>query len=139
MQAHDSPLDFVATEAELIVTGNRAPRPMGVDWDRVQPDQFETIPFLSELRDRMVARTQAGMMQINDPADRRRGARRPSTRYEAALLGQRQCDAADGMFLDASRHGALRHRREPATAIAEIRGLPRAARRPFEPDARAIR
>jgi 5-formyltetrahydrofolate cyclo-ligase len=60
MQAHDSPLDFVATEAELVVTGNTAPRPMGVAWDRVQPDQFETIPFLARLRDRMVARRTAG-------------------------------------------------------------------------------
>jgi 5-formyltetrahydrofolate cyclo-ligase len=53
MQAHDSPLDFVATESELIVTGNTAPRPRGVDWDAVQPDQFETIPFLKSLRSRM--------------------------------------------------------------------------------------
>lgn len=56
MQAHDSPLDMVATELELIRTGNIAARPMGVDWDRVQPDQFETIPFLSELKARMLKR-----------------------------------------------------------------------------------
>lgn len=59
MQAHDSPLDYVATEIELIATGNTAPRPMGVAWDRVQPDQFETIPFLAQLRDRMMARRPA--------------------------------------------------------------------------------
>ena len=59
MQAHDSPLDFVATELELIATGNTAARPMGVDWDRVQPDQFETIPFLRELQHRMLARRAA--------------------------------------------------------------------------------
>lgn len=53
MMAHDSPLDFVATEKELIVTGNTAPRPKGVAWDFVQDDQFETIPFLRDLRDRM--------------------------------------------------------------------------------------
>ena len=53
MMAHDSPLDFVATEQELIVTGNTAPRPKGVTWDFVQDDQFETIPFLRDLRDRM--------------------------------------------------------------------------------------
>ena len=53
MMAHDSPLDFVATEQELIVTGNTAPRPKGVAWDFVQDDQFETIPFLRDLRDRM--------------------------------------------------------------------------------------
>ena len=56
MMAHDSPLDFVATEQELIVTGNTAPRPRGVSWDFVQDDQFETIPFLRDLRDRMTAR-----------------------------------------------------------------------------------
>lgn len=56
IEAHDSPLDMVATEAELIVSGNRAARPMGVDWSRVRPDQFETIPFLARLRNRMMER-----------------------------------------------------------------------------------
>ncbi|WP_172328246.1 5-formyltetrahydrofolate cyclo-ligase [Mangrovicoccus sp. HB161399] len=55
MMAHDSPLDMFATEAELVVTGNAAPRPKGVDWEQVQPDQFRDIPFLAALRDRMVA------------------------------------------------------------------------------------
>lgn len=59
IEAHDSPLDIVATEAGLVRTGNRQPRPRGVDWDRVRPDQFETIPFLSALRDRMVDRKRA--------------------------------------------------------------------------------
>lgn len=53
MMPHDSPLDFVATEAELIVTGNTDPRPTGVAWDAVQPDQYDTIPFLRDLRARM--------------------------------------------------------------------------------------
>lgn len=53
MMAHDSPLDFIATEAELIVTGNTDPRPRGVAWHHVQPDQFDTIPFLRALRERM--------------------------------------------------------------------------------------
>lgn len=56
MMAHDSPLDLIATEAELIVTGNTAPRPKGVAWDFVQPDQYEQIPFLRALRQRMLAR-----------------------------------------------------------------------------------
>ena len=56
IEAHDSPLDMVATERELIRTGNRERRPPGVDWDRVRPDQFETIPFLASLRDRMIER-----------------------------------------------------------------------------------
>jgi 5-formyltetrahydrofolate cyclo-ligase len=53
MDAHDSPLDLFATEAELVVTGNQAPRPSGVDWESVQPDQFKDIPFLAELRARL--------------------------------------------------------------------------------------
>jgi len=53
MMSHDSPLDFIATEKELIVTGNTAPRPKGVAWEFVQEDQFETIPFLRDLRERM--------------------------------------------------------------------------------------
>jgi 5-formyltetrahydrofolate cyclo-ligase len=56
MMPHDSPLDFVATENELIVTGNKSPRPKGVNWDAVLPDQFETIPFLSSLRQKLEAR-----------------------------------------------------------------------------------
>lgn len=56
IESHDSPLDFVATERELIATGNAMPRPMGVDWTKVRKDQFETIPFLARLRDRMLAR-----------------------------------------------------------------------------------
>jgi 5-formyltetrahydrofolate cyclo-ligase len=56
MMPHDSPLDLIATEQGLIATGNSAPRPAGVAWDAVQPDQFEQIPFLTALRDRLQAR-----------------------------------------------------------------------------------
>ncbi len=56
MMKHDSPLDFIATEAELIVTGNSAPRPRGVAWEFVEADQFESIPFLKALRERMLQR-----------------------------------------------------------------------------------
>jgi len=56
IESHDSPLDFVATERELITTGNTMPRPMGVDWTKVRADQFETIPFLARLRDAMLSR-----------------------------------------------------------------------------------
>lgn len=56
VEAHDSPLDMIATEKELIVTGNRQPRPNGVDWDRVRQDQYDSIPFLVELKNRMLAR-----------------------------------------------------------------------------------
>jgi 5-formyltetrahydrofolate cyclo-ligase len=56
VEAHDSPLDMIATEKELIITGNKQPRPNGVDWDRVRQDQYDSIPFLIELKNRMLAR-----------------------------------------------------------------------------------
>jgi 5-formyltetrahydrofolate cyclo-ligase len=59
IEPHDSPLDLIATEAELILTGNALPRPAGVTWDRVRADQFETIPFLARLRERMLSRREA--------------------------------------------------------------------------------
>jgi 5-formyltetrahydrofolate cyclo-ligase len=59
MEPHDSPLDYIATESELIATGNTMTRPPGVAWDRVQPDQFASIPFLSTLRHRMIARVRS--------------------------------------------------------------------------------
>lgn len=60
IESHDSPLDLVATENGLIVTGNRQARPQGVDWERVRVDQFETIPFLTELKTRMLDRRKTG-------------------------------------------------------------------------------
>jgi 5-formyltetrahydrofolate cyclo-ligase len=59
MQSHDSPLDFVATELELIVTGNASTRPKGVTWSAVQEDQFESIPFLRSLRDNLQNKTKS--------------------------------------------------------------------------------
>lgn len=56
IEAHDTPLDLIATEVELIRTGHDGRQPGGVDWARVQPDQYESIPFLKSLRDRMLKR-----------------------------------------------------------------------------------
>ncbi len=56
MMAHDSALNFIATEAELIVTATRHAQPTGVSWDQVQPDQYEDIPFLKELRRQLAGR-----------------------------------------------------------------------------------
>jgi len=56
IESHDTPLDHIATETELIETGNAMPKPAGVSWEKVRNDQFETIPFLARLRDRMIAR-----------------------------------------------------------------------------------
>lgn len=56
MDKHDSPLDFIATEKELIVTRNTMARPQGVTWENVREDQFDSIPFLRALRDDMLKR-----------------------------------------------------------------------------------
>jgi len=55
MLPHDSALDWIATETELIETRAAFPEPEGVYWDSVQPDQFASIPFLAELRERLEA------------------------------------------------------------------------------------
>ena len=52
MMPHDWPLDWICTESEIIETRTTHERPLGIDWNAIQPDQFETIPFLSALRDR---------------------------------------------------------------------------------------
>ena len=56
MQAHDSALHAIATEAELIEISGQPRQPPGVDWAAVKPDQFASIPFLSALRDRLERR-----------------------------------------------------------------------------------
>jgi 5-formyltetrahydrofolate cyclo-ligase len=53
MLPHDSALNYIATEAELITTLTPYSQPGGVDWERVQPDQYENIPFLKSLRTRL--------------------------------------------------------------------------------------
>lgn len=56
IEPHDTPLDLVGTETGLIETHSALPRPRGVDWPRVRPDQFASIPFLAALRARMEQR-----------------------------------------------------------------------------------
>ena len=50
MVAHDSALDWIITEAEVIETHTPYPQPSGVLWEDVQPDQFQDIPFLESLK-----------------------------------------------------------------------------------------
>lgn len=50
MQRHDSALDWIITPEEAIETHTPYPQPAGIDWDAVQPDQYEAIPALRELR-----------------------------------------------------------------------------------------
>lgn len=56
MMAHDSPLDWIATETELVETRTAYDQPTGVSWEVVQPDQFAGIPFLTDLRERLAPR-----------------------------------------------------------------------------------
>lgn len=53
MQEHDTPLDWIVTPERVIETASPYPRPGSLDWDAVQADQYEAIPFLRELRRRM--------------------------------------------------------------------------------------
>ena len=50
MVGHDTPLDWIITPDEVIETRTRYPTPGGVDWDAVQPDQLDGIPFLKGIR-----------------------------------------------------------------------------------------
>lgn len=50
MEAHDAPLDLIATPTRLIATATTLPRPGPIDWRHIRPDQFAAIPFLSDLK-----------------------------------------------------------------------------------------
>tara|TARA_B100000029_G_scaffold39773_2_gene37143 strand:- start:1479 stop:2264 length:786 start_codon:yes stop_codon:yes gene_type:complete len=50
MDAHDTPLDWIVTPDEVIETQTVLAQPAGVNWDAVQSDQYENIPFLVSLR-----------------------------------------------------------------------------------------
>ncbi len=50
LQGHDFPLDLIVTPSQVVVTEYRHVRPRGVTWSAVREDQFQDIPFLSELR-----------------------------------------------------------------------------------------
>ena len=49
MLDHDSALDWIITPEEVIETRTQYAQPDGVNWDVIQPDQFENIPFLNDL------------------------------------------------------------------------------------------
>lgn len=56
LQTHDSPLDWIVTPNEVIETCTRHPRPTGVYWDSILPEQYEAIPFLRTLREQLEAK-----------------------------------------------------------------------------------
>jgi len=51
MEEHDFPLDFVATPDVLIETDRRYQRPTSIHWQKVRADQYDSMPFLTALRD----------------------------------------------------------------------------------------
>lgn len=55
MVDHDTPLDWIITEEEVINTETPYPEPEGVNWEGVEPDQYNNIPFLKNLRDKLSA------------------------------------------------------------------------------------
>ena len=50
MVAHDTPLDWIITPDEVIETQTMMEQPGGVNWDTIQSDQYENIPFLLSLK-----------------------------------------------------------------------------------------
>ncbi|HEY9086803.1 MAG TPA: 5-formyltetrahydrofolate cyclo-ligase [Anaerolineaceae bacterium] len=49
LQPHDTFLTLIVTEKEVIETHVAGQQPTGIDWDQIQPDQFDTIPVLRRL------------------------------------------------------------------------------------------
>lgn len=50
LEAHDWPLDWVVTPETVIETKTSYSRPMGLDWETLQPDQIRSIPILRQLQ-----------------------------------------------------------------------------------------
>jgi 5-formyltetrahydrofolate cyclo-ligase len=53
MQPHDWALDWIVTSQEVIETNTTYPRPAGIDWDTIRPEQFKKIPILRKLREKL--------------------------------------------------------------------------------------
>ena len=51
MLEHDTPLDWIATDRELIATHTSYAQPKGVVWSSVHSDQYADIPFLETIRE----------------------------------------------------------------------------------------
>jgi 5-formyltetrahydrofolate cyclo-ligase len=49
-QPHDTYLNWIVTPDEVIEVRGSRPQPFGIDWDKIQPDQYATIPVLRKLR-----------------------------------------------------------------------------------------
>jgi 5-formyltetrahydrofolate cyclo-ligase len=51
MAAHDTPLDWLITPEEVIETRSQYPWPGPIDWERIEQDQYQNIPFLEGLKE----------------------------------------------------------------------------------------
>jgi 5-formyltetrahydrofolate cyclo-ligase len=51
MQAHDWALNWIVTAQEVIETNTSYPRPIGLNWDSIRPEQLEQIPILRKLNE----------------------------------------------------------------------------------------
>ena len=50
MEEHDTPLDLIVTPDGVTPTQTKYAQPGKLDWGKLQPDQYESIPFLKTLR-----------------------------------------------------------------------------------------
>lgn len=50
MEEHDTPLDWVVTPEGAVATHTKYPQPGKLDWTKLRPDQYDSIPFLKTLR-----------------------------------------------------------------------------------------
>ncbi|MEG4589408.1 5-formyltetrahydrofolate cyclo-ligase [Microcoleus sp. MOSTC5] len=53
MQAHDWALNWIVTAEEVIETNTSYPRPTGLNWDSIRPEQLAQIPILRKLREQL--------------------------------------------------------------------------------------
>lgn len=51
MLAHDWGLDWIVTPDAALPTHTTHPRPSGLDWDAIRPEQYQKIPILRSLRE----------------------------------------------------------------------------------------
>jgi 5-formyltetrahydrofolate cyclo-ligase len=53
MQTHDWALNWIVTPEEVIETNTTYPRPTGLDWDTIRPEQYKKIPIMRKLREQI--------------------------------------------------------------------------------------
>ena len=50
IEAHDTPLELIATPEEVIEVKTKRQPPAGIDWERLPPEALEEMPVLRELK-----------------------------------------------------------------------------------------